>query len=310
MGHPQRMPRLASLPSILGALPFRGSDAVAAGILTAFVLRGPNWQRLLPDVYVHRTVYRPDDHRMWCEAVALSLRGGSCLGGWSAAFIHGLDVLPRDAQVWVNVPIAVRVRPRDHVLIKRTPLAFDDIITRSDLLITSAVRTAFDLARHLDRPDALAALDAHCHQLVSRTDLATYAARRWDWPGTRQLRELLPLVEPRTESPTESRLRLQLHDAGAPRPVAQYVIRTATGAFLGRADLAYPDWRIAIEYEGDHHRETEQFRRDVQRQTALEEEGWLVLRVTADDLFRHPQRLTRRILRAIASRRTTGTPPA
>ena len=101
----------------------------------------------------------------------------------------------------------------------------------------------------------------------------------------------------------ETRLRLLLHDGGAPAPVPQYEVRDAGGRFLARVDLAYPQWRIALEYEGDHHRERAQFRRDIARVNALRQAGWLVLRFTADDVLRHPDRVVRHVLAAIRERR-------
>jgi hypothetical protein len=52
----------------------------------------------------------------------------------------------------------------------------------------------------------------------------------------------------------ESRLRLILVFGGLPRPVSQFVVRDRTGMFVARVDLVYPEQRLAIEYEGDHHR--------------------------------------------------------
>lgn len=71
---------------------------------------------------------------------------------------------------------------------------------------------------------------------------------------------------------------------------------------LGRVDLAYPELRIAIEYEGDGHRtDQEQWRRDIQRQQYLEGEGWMVIRLTQSDLDAS-QLLITRVRAAIAAR--------
>jgi very-short-patch-repair endonuclease len=59
--------------------------------------------------------------------------------------------------------------------------------------------------------------------------------------------------------------------------------------FVARLDLAYPRFRIGIEYDGGHHRERAVFRRDVARLNRLRLCGWTVLRFTADDVLRHPQ---------------------
>ncbi|MGN9765980.1 hypothetical protein ACTMS2_12510 [Micromonospora sp. SD12] len=75
------MPSAARVPPRLAVLPFRASTAIADGLLTWTMLRGPSWRRFLPDVHVHRDGYRADDHRMWCDAVALALP----IGGRSPA---------------------------------------------------------------------------------------------------------------------------------------------------------------------------------------------------------------------------------
>jgi very-short-patch-repair endonuclease len=99
---------------------------------------------------------------------------------------------------------------------------------------------------------------------------------------------VLLLAEPLAESPMETRLRLLLVDAGAPPPTAQHTVRDREGRVVGRVDLAWPELRLAVEYEGDHHRERAQFQRDVARLNALRAAGWTVLRFTADDVLRHP----------------------
>jgi hypothetical protein len=215
----------------------------------------------------------------------------------------GVDILPADPPVWVSVPVHCRIRPRNRLRIQRTPLPATDLDHVAGMPVTTGVRTAFDLGRYLPRTEALIALDALCHREVKLSSLEDLATARWSWPGTRLLRQLMPLIEPRAESPMETRMRLLIIDAGLPVPVVQHEVRTADGTFVGRVDLAYPEWKIAIEYEGDHHRERDQFRRDVARVNALREAGWLVLRFTADDLFRQPDRLLRQVARAILDRR-------
>ena len=94
----------------------------------------------------------------------------------------------------------------------------------------------------------------------------------------------------------ETRARLTLVDAGLPRPVAQFEVRDPGGRLVGRVDLAYPDHLIAIEYEGDHHRDRATFRRDIARINALQDLGWPVVRVTADDILLFPAQFVRRIV--------------
>lgn len=71
---------------------------------------------------------------------------------------------------------------------------------------------------------------------------------------------------------------------------------------VARTDLAYPELKVAIEYEGDGHRTSaEQWRRDIQRQRELEALGWIVIRLTQEDL-NDADALIDRVRGAIASR--------
>lgn len=299
------MSRAARIPRELRSAPFAGSQAVASGLVTWQMLRGPTWRRLLPDVYVQATAFDADDHRMWCEAVAVKLPVGGAVSGLSAAYLWGVDLLPRGGgPVHVTLPRSARLGAHPRLAMSRRALGRTDItLLFGGIALTTEVRTAFDLGRLLPRADALAALDAMLHRRLFQVDALTrYANAHSVTRGKSQLRDLVGLAEPRTESPMESRLRLLLHDAGLPRPTAQFKVHLPEGRFIARVDLAYPQWRIAIEYEGDHHRERATFRRDIGRYNALRAAGWLTLRFTADDVIRQSGQLVQAVRQAITER--------
>ncbi|MEU4423932.1 DUF559 domain-containing protein [Actinoplanes sp. NPDC024001] len=103
--------------------------------------------------------------------------------------------------------------------------------------------------------------------------------------------------------------RIAVHyDAGIRPAAVQFEVRDGAGALIGRVDLAWPEVRLAVEYDGDHHREREQFRRDVERLNALRLAGWTVLRFTADDVLRRPERTAGMVIAAFArlGRRSRG----
>lgn len=288
--HDVPVPRRAYVPRQHGFLPFRGSEAIASGRLTKAKLRGPTWRRLLPDVYVNAAAFKENpDHRMWCDAVALLLPEGAAIGGLSAAYLWGVDLLPRDAPVQVVIPVRRRLRPHPRIATARSTLSSTDITRFANVPVTTPVRMAFDLARRPPRVDALVAVDALLHRrVVKLATLQGYATEHRGWPGARLLAEVLALADERSESPMETRLRLLLIDGGLPRPVAQHDVHDERGRFLARLDLAYPELRIGLEYEGDHHRERTTFRRDIARLNALRAMGWLILRFTADDVYTRP----------------------
>jgi hypothetical protein len=82
--------------------------------------------------------------------------------------------------------------------------------------------------------------------------------------GSRQAREVAALADGRAESPPETRLRLLVLRAGLPPPVAQFEVRHR-GRFVARVDCAYPEHRLAIEYDGLYHAGADQFVRDRRR---------------------------------------------
>ena len=64
--------------------------------------------------------------------------------------------------------------------------------------------------------------------------------------------------------------------------------------------MGYEDLKIAIEYEGAHHRtDRRQFEKDIRRYDELIELGWIVLRFTAEDT---PGTVIRKVAAALARR--------
>jgi len=113
-------------------------------------------------------------------------------------------------------------------------------------------------------------------------DLQAYVDTHAGAKGVRKLRRALALAEPKTESPMETRLRMQLVKARLPRPAVQVDLHDASGNFLGRADLYYPEHRLLIEYDGENHKD--RLVHDLRRQNALINAGYCLLRFTAGDL--------------------------
>jgi very-short-patch-repair endonuclease len=296
------MPIRARIPAELAYAPFRGSTATRGGLITEAMLRGQSWRRLVPDVYLHRDV--PATHRVWCEAVGLILPPGSAIGGLSAAHLWGIDLLEPDAPVSIIVPRTGWRPQTNRIIVHHTVIDRGDLTTVGDLPVCTPERTAFDLGRRLGRTTAVIMFDAMLRQEV--VDLAAVRelaqCRHW-WPKVPQLRKVIELADRRAESPMETRLRLLLLDAGVLGGRPQYEVLDVHGRLVGRVDLGWPVQRLAVEYEGDHHRERDQFRRDIDRINALRAVGWTVLRLTADDVIRRPRETAMMVAAALAERR-------
>ncbi|WP_238567046.1 hypothetical protein [Bifidobacterium reuteri] len=97
----------------------------------------------------------------------------------------------------------------------------------------------------------------------------------------------LSLIMPGSSSPKESEQRIALLAHGIPRPKLNYVVRNimfASGAAM-TLDLAWPEYKVAVEYDGDQHRTDKmQWRRDREKRGKLVGRGWLIFTATASSL--------------------------
>ena len=77
--------------------PFIGSEAVAAGAVTAAGLRGPRYRSPFRGIHVDAEV--PDTYAVRCEAGFLTVRGVGALAGYAAAEMQGAECAPARAPV-------------------------------------------------------------------------------------------------------------------------------------------------------------------------------------------------------------------
>lgn len=126
------------------------------------------------------------------------------------------------------------------------------------------------------------------------------AERYHGYRNIRRARTALKLVDAGAESPRETWLRLLLIDAGYPPPKTQIAVYGEYGEVVAELDMGWEHIKVAVEYEGDHHRtDRRQFNRDIARVEALTELGWIVVRVTVEDV---PGGILRRVAVAWARR--------
>ncbi len=179
--------------------------------------------------------------------------------------------------------------------------------------VLDAPSTWAALAPRLDLPDRVALGDAIIRTprvggnfrppsrpaFATLEELAAVAAvpRR---VGRSRLLEALPLLREGMSSAPESHLRLALADAGLPEALFDFDVYAADGTYLGTSEFVYPQFRLVIEYEGDHHRtRNEQWNRDIDKYDAYRAEGLDVIRVTAEMLYRRRSALIAKIRTAL-----------
>lgn len=277
--------------------PFRGTDAVASGLLTAGQLRGPGWRPLLRNAYVAAGI--PVTHRVRCEATALVAPPAAVLTGRSAAEVRGIELADRADPVEIVVDEADRFGPVRGLRIKRTILSPGDSRPWRGIRLASPARMGFDLGRQGDLADAVADLDAAVRgRLLTVAELEAYLDGRTEH-GTGQVREVARLLDPRAASRPESKLRVLLRLAGLD-PEVQHPILDANG-FVARVDLAFPGCRVAVEYDGEWHALRMQLSKDRQRMNRIQAAGWQVVFVTSD-MLRGDHREILAVVRAALAR--------
>ncbi len=152
------------------------------------------------------------------------------------------------------------------------------------LPLATAAETLLALSRDFGVLDLVALADSALRTGDCTLDELSEAARQRR-RGAPRLREVLPLLDPRSESPWESIMRT-LHRAAGIEVEPQYEIFDANRRFVARADLWLVGTRRLHEYDGEVHRDLGTHRRDLSRERRLVDTGWQRHGYTAAEVLR------------------------
>jgi len=137
------------------------------------------------------------------------------------------------------------------------------------------------------------------HPLISLAEFRHRLDELAGTSGVRRARRLMRWVVPGTDSIYESRTRLILVRAGLPTPAVNCAVPCRSG-FTYHTDMGYEIEKVAVEYDGQVHKD--QIEIDAQRRRDLQDEGWLIITVTAKQL-QHPVDIVRSVEAALVMRR-------
>jgi hypothetical protein len=264
--------------------PFRGTEALAAGLVTP--------HRLRTDFeLVHRNVYIPPGTKLTpvTRAIAAWLWSGrsATLAGLSAAALH--------RTAWIDdwLPAELNRRSRDKasgIILHSDALDEDETCLRDGIGLTTPARTAFDLGRRKGLISAVIRLDALMHSTeLKPADVELLADRHRGARGLVQLRQALAMCDGGAESPYETKTRLALVGAGLPKPRTQINVLNDWGAVIARVDMGWDEWQVGVEFDGAQHwTDPVQRARDIDRLAELQDRGWTIVRVSADMLRYRP----------------------
>ncbi|WP_338104686.1 endonuclease domain-containing protein [Modestobacter muralis] len=265
--------------------------AVARGLVTPDVLRGPRYRALYRDVHVAADV--PVTHALRVRAAAGVLRPGAVVTGRSAAVLWGIDLAGPEDDVELTLPPDAHPVRSAGVRVRRAALDPRRVCTHRGVRVTDPVATTVALAGSLPLEEAVVAVDRMTVSGVAGLAEVRALAAVQVGRGCRRARTPCALADGLAQSPQETRLRLLMGWGGLPTPVAQHRV-VHGGRFVADVDFGWPAHRVAVEYDGLWHAEPGQFAKDRQRLNRLTAAGWRVVFVTAADLYR-PEALIARI---------------
>lgn len=257
----------------------------------------PHRRPIVPGVHAHRTDERPIAVPVWADDEWRRIRTlteaiqivcpDAVLSHVSAAQLHGLPVPARIRSSLIDITSARSQmrRPgfRGH---RPQPLT---AVRKHEVTVAHPLEVLRQLAGLLTIRELVDVVDALCGPWHGQavTDPGTLTAQIPDWrrfPGRRTLEAAVRASRAGVGSPRETQLRLAIVDAGLPEPAVTAPVEI--GGITYHPDLSYLRERIAIEYEGDHHRtQRRQWNLDIRRAQAFANAGWVYLRVTRDTVM-------------------------
>ena len=272
--------------------PFTSHEADAAGVppsLRRKLVANGLLRPMVRGVFVATQV--PDSLRLRVAAVALVTPPHVVLVDRTAAWIHGVDALPRSA---IHEMPSLDLYSRSDSRMRRAGVSSGtrhltgaDIEDAGGVAVTTALRTACDLGRLLWRYDALAAIDGFLRLGVAREQLVGEIDRFKGHRGVVQLRRLAALGDPGAESPPESALRLHWHEADIPAwPTTQIWVHADDGTPKFRIDVGDPEVRFGGEYFGEEfHGEDDEASDEDRLRWLRNRRAWVMEVFTKSDVY-------------------------
>jgi hypothetical protein len=283
--------------------PLTVTDAAVAEV-SRYELTGPLWQSLTRGVHAWHDL-RGTEPDVRIGVARLLLPDHGAVGGWAALRVLGVKVLegdrgphlsPQDVLLCVGTRGGIRVRPG--YALSRWALPQEDVLEHRGIPVTIAERSCVEIMCREGVEEGLVAADAACAAGITSVDrLASYVEAHPRRPGIGRARLATGLVDPRSASMPETRLRfVWVVQAGLARPLVNRVVTDPSGFVAGAADLLDIEAGLVGEYDGAHHRELRQHTADNVREEGFERLNLTVVRATSIDLWPRRAALVDRIL--------------
>ncbi len=296
------MSRRSALPAHFLSSPFRVGDALADG-----VTRNRLDARDLVRLHHGGRSAPPRDFAERCAALVPLMSPTQAFTGPTAGVLLGLP-LPRafetDRRLHVSSLRPQRAMRRPEVV--GTERGFGGMTRTAGLSVLEPELVWIALGRVLDLADMIAVGDRlvtgtlRSAPLSSVAELQDAVAASPGTPGTRSARRALVRVRIGAWSRPETFVRLLIEEARLPEVALNSAIILDDGRVV-IPDLSWPEYRIAVEYDGAWH--ADRLDADAGRHERLADAGWVVVRIRAHELFHTPGEVVARLVRRLADRR-------
>jgi hypothetical protein len=217
--------------------------------------------------------------------------------------LHGLAGL----QFWSpSEPVDATLEPtatrwqRQSTRLHFQPLDEGDVVDVDGLLVTSVRRTLLDCGTRLARVPFVCLLDSAMNKrLCSMEDAGLIAAALRS--HRRVASAWVELADGRSESPSETRVRLVLHDADLPPDELQIEVWTEEGFHVARLDMGYVRKRrkVGLEVDSAWHDGPRAPYRDREKLNALRGLDWDIRQVTNWDSWKRPAYIVAQMKQAL-----------
>ncbi|WP_433593490.1 hypothetical protein [Nocardia sp. CA-145437] len=270
--------------------------------------RGSSGQRVHEPVPT--ALDRREQHRQLIGALLPEMAAGSVVSHQSAAVLYGTTLwrTPLD-RVCVTRNRKGGGRTRPFAKVHGSPV--DRAVEVDGLPVTTPARTVVDLALTLPFEAAVVAGDALAGRFgLTTAELGEEIAKAKGRYGIGQAKEVIALLDGRSQSIGESVSRTMIERHALPLPSSQGNVLTPDGRFVARVDFYYESAGVLCEFDGPTEygrllRPGQDFaatiHRERIRETYLRALGFEVVRWTWDDLIR--DRAARRLRSALSRSR-------
>lgn len=218
---------------------------------------------------VYRSSQHPATHEARLRAAVLAAGRLAVASGPSAAWWHGLTEPP--SRCWMTIPVKRRALLNTAHQVRRRTIPPAHRTTVRRLAVTALPLTVLEAAVIL--PGGSVVMDQALQTRVNLEALRAAHVENAGRTGTAAAEKLLVSAESGGRSEAERLFHRLLRQA-------EIVGWSAQLSIAGYAtDVAFPHQRVVIEIDGwAFHRDARRFSNDLERQNAIQNAGWRVLR--------------------------------